>query len=246
MKISDFLALLSKPERTNYFVLAPDQLGLNLLLQKALESVATSEDVQFHEAGLLTKERARQLEAEARMGPRGGSKYTHFYISKLQNLPVDSVGPLLKAVEEARFARFIFQAQRFDKKIETLKSRSVVVKIAFLTRKAVLANMKLRNLDARTADELNLYDGTLAGTIRNLAMKDTLMSIKRDLKSGVRGRAVMFNQNTLNSDAFEPALDEFLLEEERRFLDATRSSDGFMGLARKRILMYAVTQRISS
>lgn len=235
--------MLAVPERTNYFIEAPDQLGLGLLLQGALATTTSPEDIQFYDAASLTKERAREIENEARLGPRGGSKLTQIYIYRLSLLPAECVGPLLKAVEEARFGRFIFQAQRSAKKIETLRSRSVTVRLPFFTKKAVLANLKVKNYDARAVDELGLYDGTIQGTIRALSMKDTMMSLRRELKNGPKGRPILMANESLISEALKPAVEETFTPAERRFWNASEDLDEFTKAARKRMILHLMTAR---
>lgn len=245
MKIQDFLRLVGQPGRTNYFVQCSDDLGIILLLQGALSSIAAADDVYFYDAESVTKEKARQIEAEARLAPRGGSALSHFYIYSLHKLPTDSVGPLLKATEEARYSRFIFQAQSAPFKIHTLMSRSSVVKLPFLSRKAVLGNMKAMNHDARTADQLGLYDGTLSGTIRALSMKDSMMEIKRELPRGYRGIASLFRPDVLTGLAFEPAVDQVLTPEEKAFMARGMGDDPNtpIGLARKKIAIFSAAGR---
>ncbi len=225
MNVRDLLKQLSSPGRTNYFVVCPDDLGLSLLLTGALSPIAVQEDVHFHDAAGISKEKARQIERESRFAPRGSSELTHFYIYGLQDLPSQSTGPLLKAVEEARYARFIFQSQSTPRKVHTLMSRSSVVKLPFFSRRMVLGNMKALNHDAKTADQLGLYDGTLAGSIRNLGMKDTLTEIRRYLKSGTRGLAAAYAQDVLQSLAFDAAAYPVLSKEERLYLDRKKTPE---------------------
>lgn len=245
MNIRDFLRLVGQPGRSNYFIVCSDDLGIPLLLQGALSPIAATDDVYYYDAEQITKEKARQIEAEARMAPRGGSALSHFYIYSLQKLPTDSVGPLLKATEEAKYSRFIFQAQAVPPKVHTLMSRSSVVRLPFLSKKAVLGNMKALNHDARTADQLNLYDGTLGGTIRALGMKDTMTEIKREIPRGMRGVAALFDKNVLTSLAFEPATDSLLSPAERSFVRVGGGTEGVMSLARKRIALYKALGRQS-
>lgn len=149
----------------------------------------------FFDAEGLSKDRAREIENEARAAPRGGSAWQTFFIYSLQKLPVESVGPLLKVTEDAKWSRFIFQAQTVPKKLYTLRSRSSVVSLPFLSKDVVLANLKGLNYDAKTADELDLYDGTIAGTIHNLRIKDALTAIRRELSKGARGIAALYYQD---------------------------------------------------
>jgi hypothetical protein len=229
MTIRDFLRLISAPGRTNFLVVCSDDLGLNLLLQSALAPIARPEDLHFFDAEGITKEKARQIEDEARLAPRSGSPLAHFFIYSLHRLSTDSVGPLLKAVEEARYSRFIFQAL----------SRSAVVRLPFLTKQVVLGNMKAMNHDARTADQLNLYDGTLSGTIRALSMKDSMLEFRRYAQMGMNGLTALFHVDVLNSLAFDPAMEQVLSQEEKAYTRRLQlSSDSELLHARKRIALY--------
>lgn len=231
------MKLVGQPGRTNFFVIAPDDLGLSLFLQKILEGVAATGDVHFVPAESLSKEAARDLEKEARYAPRGSSALTHFYIWGSQKLPTDSVGPLLKAVEEAKYARFIFQSSRPCRKLFTLMSRCQMVRLPFLSKKVVLGNLRAMSQDAKTADQLGLYDGTLQGTMRALQMKDTLMSIRRDLARGFRGLSAAMTQDVAGSLALMPALAPSLTREEWAYLNRND------GLDRRRVLLFLVMCR---
>lgn len=174
------------------------------------------------------------------MASRTGAQFSHFFIYSLQKLPKDSVGPLLKAVEEAKFARFIFQSQSVPRKVQTLMSRSSVVKLPFLPRKLVFFNMKVTNHDAKTADDLGLYDGTLGGTIRALGMKDSMTSIKREMKKGTRGLAALFSPDVLNSTAFEAGTYGAFSPKERQFLwEGTREATPEM----KKVALFLAMRR---
>jgi len=231
---------VSQRGRTNYFVICPDELGLALLLQGALSAVATAEDIYYYNAEGITKEKARQIEVEARFASRAGAELSHFFIYSLQNLPTGSVGPLLKVAEEAKYARFIFQTQSVSRKLFTLMSRSNVVRLPFLSERVVLGNLKAMNYDAKTVETLGLYDGTLSGTIKALGMKDTIIEIRREMKRGLRGLTALFHQEILNSLAYDTATYEFLTPAERRFLKRNSS------LERRKIITYLSLQRQGS
>jgi len=235
---------VSKPGRTNYLVVCPDELGLSLLLQGALKKIAVAEDIQFLDAENITKAKARQLEIDARSASRGGSDLNHFFIYRLQYLPTDSVGPILKAVEEAKYSRFIFQAQNVPRKVRTLMSRSSVVRLPFLSKRVVLGNMKAMNHDARTADRMNLYDGTLGGTIKSLAGRDAIIGIQRDLKRGMRGLVGMYNPDILNSLVFDVATYNYFTEEERRYLKMAKLKDKKRYTSRQKLVIYRAMNRL--
>lgn len=175
-------------------------------------------DVNFLDAGGITKERARQLEEEARKAPRGNSPLSHVVISKLQDLPAESVGPLLKVVEEAKYARFIMQAQALPPKVRTLMSRAQVIRLPFLTKRVVLGNLSAMNYDAKTVDQLGLWDGTLSGTLALLSMKDTLTLLSRETKLGLRGFTGLVTKEAMESLAYQKATDPLLGEKERAYL----------------------------
>ena len=244
MKIQQFLTMVSKPGRTNYLVVCSNELGISLLLQGALSAIAVPEDIEFHDASNITKEKARQIEVAARLASRGGSELNHFFIYNLQNLPTDSTGPLLKAVEEGKYSRFIFQTQSIPRKIRTLMSRSSVVKLPFLSKAIVLGNMKALAHDARTADQLDLYDGTLAGTIRALAGKDAIVEIQREMKRGLRGLVGMYNPEILKSLVFDVAMYNYLDDDERQMLQSAKNMSEQRYAARQKLAIYRAMQRI--
>lgn len=237
MKLQTFLSLVEGGHKANYFIVAPDQLGLQLLLPKAFSKVVANEDVYFYDASTVTKEKARQIEKEARKAPVGSSSYSYFVISGLQNLPPQSVGALLKAVEEAKYSVFFFQAQYIPRNCRTLLSRSILVKLPFLSKKVVLANMQAMHQDAQTANEQGLYDGTLSGTIRALSMKDTMASIRRDIKLGVRGLPSLQSDDVVGSLAFESAIYPLLSPEEFAFLKKDSSPE------RRRLVLFMLAER---
>lgn len=221
----------------NYFVVCPDSLGLSLLLPRVLEKLASREDIHFLQASHLTKEKARQMEKEARKAPSGMSNHTYFCISLLQNLAPDSVGPLLKVVEESKYANFIFQAQTITRETRTLLSRSMVIRLSFMSKAMVLGNMQAMHLDAATADELGLYDGTLGGTIKALTMKDTVVEIRREIRRGVRGIVALQREETVQSLALHTAISPFLREGETAFLKEEDSPE------RRRLVLFMLAER---
>lgn len=240
MSLKLLLTLLEKGRKVNYFVQCPDSLGLNLLLPKTLAKVAAPDDMHFYEASGVTKEKARQIEKESRKAPVGASDYTYFIISGLQSLPPDSVGPLLKAVEEAKYSIFIFQAQTIPRAVRTLLSRSMLMKLPFMSKRQVLGNMHALHYDARTADEMGLYDGTLQGTIKAVSIKDAMMAIRRDLRLGARGHPSLQADDTINSLAFDAAVEPYLSDKERNFLRKDSSPE------RRRLVMFLMTEREST
>lgn len=239
MLIKTFLGIVEGGHKANYFILAPDQLGLQLLLPKSLEKVASKEDIYYYDAATITKEKARQIEKEARKAPVGSSEFSYFVLTGLQNLAPDSVGPLLKAVEEARYSVFFFQSQSIPRWLRTLLSRSILVKLPFLSKKVVLGNMQAMHYDAKTADDLGLYDGTLSGTIRSVAIKDTMISIRRDLRLGVRGLQATQSIDVIGSLAFDAAIGTMLNTSEAEFLKRDSSPE------RRRLALFLVSDRES-
>jgi hypothetical protein len=151
-------------------------------------------------------------------------------------------------VEDARWSRFIFQAQAIPRKLLTLKSRSATVRLPFLAKDVVLANLKRLNHDAKTADELNLYDGTLAGTLRNLRIKDSLTAIRRELSKGPRGTAALFYRDEetdsgyLTSNALRPAIDTYLTPAETAFLREGAGQEPSRD--RRKIAIHLIASRI--
>jgi hypothetical protein len=214
MKLKELLKTIGDATKGNFFLVAPDNLGLEPFLARALRATTAPEDQHTYDATHLTKEKARQVEAEARRGPRGGSARSHFYLYRLQALPTDSVGVLLKAVEEARFARFTFQAQTTPRKLRTLMSRSMVHHLPFLS----------------------LWDGTLGGTQRILAIRDAYTALRRELKAK-SGMVLMADEN-LESGAFDAAVTTNLETAARRFLE-----NGKTKARQKLAIHYHLTRR---
>lgn len=237
MDLRGLLALLRKGGKVNYFVVCPDQLGLQLLLPRTLEQLAAKEDITYLQAENITREKARQLADEARKAPMAGSNHSFMCIAGMQRLPFDSAGALLKVVEEAKYTNFIFQAQTITKACRTLRSRSVVVHLPFLERKVVLGNLQAMNLDAQTAEDLNLYDGTLSGTAKALAMKDTVVGIRRELRRGSRGSLTLQTDEIVQSLALIPAIQPYLRREEDQFLKREDTPE------RRRLMLYLLAER---
>lgn len=237
MDVSTFLKLVEGGHKANYFIVCPDQLGLTILLPRALSKVAATEDIYYHDAASITKEKARFIERECRKAPSGSSNFSYFVISSLQNLPSQSVGVLLKVVEEARYSVFFFQGQVIPRFARTLLSRSILVKLPFLSKRVVLANLQAMHHNAAVADNQNLYDGTLTGTIRALSMKDTVASIRRDMSLGVRGIPSLQTDEVVGSHAFENSVVPLLTEAEQRFLKRDGNSD------RRRLVLFLASER---
>jgi len=223
--------------KTNYFVVCPDDLGLRMLVKIPLRKIATPKDVEFFAGKKFTKDKARKLERDARKAPSGGSKYQHFIITELQKIPTESVGPLLKVVEEARWSRFVFQAQHVPRRVRTLMSRSRVVRLPFLSRKVVLGNLRTLQYDAKTADERGFYDGTLEGTIKSLNMKDLVLELRKEVKKGMLSLPWLMTTEVVNSLAFRHAMYDFMTVGERGYLEVEDTED------RRRLVLYQVLTR---
>lgn len=239
MKVSLFLDLLKDTSRTNYYVECSDDLGLGDLITRSFKGKIAPEDVHRYSASEITMEKAHQIEKDSRLAP-SRSPINQFYIYKLQELSAASAAPLLKAVEEAKYSRFLFQAQVNPRKIMTLRSRSTVIKLPFLTKSVVLANIKAKQLDAKAVDELNLYDGTLAGSIRNLNMKDATVEIKREYSKGARGLVALFNESIQSSNAFSHTIGKMMSKSELAFCASASAGN----LDRQRLATFLAVQRL--
>lgn len=237
MDVQKFLKRVVQDSETNFFVVCPDNLGLLSLLQGVLVSVANAEDIHSVPASALVKERVQQLEKDAHLGPRGSSERTHFFIYGMKDLPVESAGPLLKTVEESKFARFIFQTQAPRRKLSTIRSRCQIVQLPFLTKRVVLGTMKARDKDALTADRLGLYDGTLDGTEKALGVKDTVADIRRELKKGFRGLVTLLSDEMINSLVFRQVVWPEMTDSEREFLERWDNP------SRRRLVAFLVSRR---
>lgn len=168
MLYSQALELIRAQETQNIYLLTPDDGGMALLLPRALAKVARPADIQTIDAASLRVDAARELAKDCGFSPRGGSSRTHIVIRRMDRLAAYCVGAVLKAVEESQFARFIFVGSSIPYACQTLASRSLVVRLPFLTRKAALGNIQALKMDAATVDSQDLWDGTLGGSLQNL------------------------------------------------------------------------------
>lgn len=237
MKPSKVLEEIKKFPDRNFFILCNDQLGMTQLVPQALQKGFSSLDVVVVNAKGLTIERARQMEEEARLSPRGDSGRTHVFIYGMSQIPTGSVGALLKIVEESPTTRFVFQGQSPMYKDRTIRSRCVVLKVPFLSKKAVLANVQAMGLDALKVDDLGLWDGTLQGTLSKLQSHSTLASFSRELALGSKGFLNMTNPEMLQSTVFDMALADVFSEDEKRFIKQNPS------LQRKTLALFTALGR---
>lgn len=239
MKLGQFLQQLKNDHTSNYAVVCPDLLGLRQHLPKALAAGASEEDIHVVDAKVLNADGVRLLEEEANRAPRGSSNKTHFFIFSGHVLSSALVAPLLKVMEEAKRARFIFQLQEETQATKALCSRMTRVRLAFMSKDVVIGNLQRMNVDVGAIDRLNLYDGTLEGTAQAIGMRDAVVSARREMKRGARGLAVALNGEVVNSLAFTRAWGDKMLEEEKRYLGRRDTED------RRRIVVLQVLSRAS-
>jgi len=200
--IKDFLQLVKKNRRANYFVVCPPTAGLGVILRNVLDEVANTNDLYFEEAKDFSVERARVIARQVSMRPVGGSNYSHVVISNVEKLPLDCVGPLLKAVEESVSGNFYFQASSIPSKVFTLASRSMVFRLPFLTKAQVYGNLQAMGVDVYTLSKRGLYDGTLLGSMSLLANSDIQARLDRAVKMGGRGLEPLLEEELLDSLLF--------------------------------------------
>lgn len=238
MKPSKVLALLKDRPSSNIYIQCADSLGMTQLVPQALAKAFSSLDVHVVNARGLTIERARQLEEEARLKPRGSSDRTHVFIYGMSSIPTASVGALLKIVEESPTTRFVFQGQQQLVKDRTIRSRCTLVRVPYLSKKAVLANIQAMSLDAVKVEELGLWDGTLQGTIARLQAHSTLIGFTRELGLGSKGFLNLVSADMLGSQVFDTALADVLSEKEKRFISANPTAN------RKKLAIYVALGRL--
>ena len=143
--LKDLIKMVQNDVRANYFVVCPNSYGLSRILTKVLRKVAVEEDIKVIEASKLLVDAARGVANMTRMFSVGASKFNHIVILGMDRLPWGSEGPLLKVVEESATTRFYFQAPEITKKLKTLASRSVVVYLPFMTKKADIVTGKQKS-----------------------------------------------------------------------------------------------------
>lgn len=230
MKIKTLLELLMSEDRINYAIQCSTDLGLKQILPRILRKKYRPEDYYSFDAEQITREKARQIENDSRRAPQGGSLFNIFFIWGLEKIPSTSVGPLLKAVEEGKYTRFIFQSLVRVPKTDTLTSRCVAVELPFFSRAAVFKNMKSLSLDGLTAHNEGLYDGTIDGTTRTLSMRETTREIQRSLRPTSVGT---LSEDLIMSNAFLPLIENLITAEERNFLALDSSFERRMLIAIK-------------
>lgn len=218
MTLKLFLDLVEKQPTANYTAVCSDKLGLRILLPQVLNKIATAPDIEMVDARSLTVERTRQLSADLGLSPRGSSIRSQVVVWSTSQIPAQCVGPLLKVMEESSYARFILQTQHLSKRVSTLVSRTIVGHLPFLSKRVVLGNLSRMHVDAQVADDLNLYDGTLAGTVEAVRMKEAVLAVQRELQGGARGLIALLKEEEKNPLVFDKAVEPFILEEERAYL----------------------------
>lgn len=233
MDAGEFLKAVREDPGTNYFVATPDGAGLVILLPRVLAKIAQPEDVRIVDGAVLRADEARSIAQEARMAPIGGSTHTHFVIRRADRLSESATGALLQASEESLRARFIFLGRSL--RPDTLASRSVRVRLPFLSKRAVLGNLQALRMDARAADEAGLWDGTLGGTARNVREGKAREQVRTALQRGVEGLNDVIH--LAESPVFDRALAEYLEPAEHAFLQREASA------ARRGLLAFLVLSR---
>lgn len=241
MKIAQFIAMARDNPEQNYLAECSDMLGLTTYLTREFKKIAHDQDVHVYDAKFITREKSHQIDDESRRASYGGTGYQHFIITKLQDLPAESVGPLLKTVEEAKYSRFIFQAQHVPAKVYTLKSRATAVKIPFITENGILAAIKARNLDAGEVQREKLWDGTLDGSLQALNSRLKTKEIRKKLSQKRQGMSDVYDSEELMDS---PVLDRVIKEVEPSLTDylqrvGTESPDAIT-LKRRLALLYCV------
>lgn len=237
MTPAEFLRTLKARPTTHFYAVTPDGAGLALLVPRILRGIAAERDVRILDGSQLTVRDARRVAQEAGMSPVAGGPVTHFVVWRAHDLKPEAAGALLLAIEEAARGRFAFVAARDPRgALRPLASRCVLVRLPFLSKRAVLGNLQVLRLDARTADERDLWDGTLGGTLANLREEGDRRQILEALHRGMNGLADLVA--CAGSPVFDRVMREHLTEEERRFLDRESSPErrklvAFSALARR-------------
>lgn len=236
MRVSQFLRLLREQPGANFFAATPDGDGMVVLVPRALEPVASPRNIHLLDGRALTVDGAREVAREAGMAPKGTDSHQHFVVRRSEELTGPCAGALLLAVEDAARARFVFVASHRTPEVETLASRSTCVELPFLSRRAVLGNLQALRLDARAADEKDLWDGTLGGTAAAVRHAADHEAIRRAVASGPDGLADL--HELVDSPAFDAAMEPVLNQEERDYVarapgPSRRMLAAFLALARR-------------
>lgn len=236
MTPAEFLKAVRAQPTQHFYVVTPDGAGLDLLLPRILNALASERDVRVMDAPQITVAQARGIAREVRMAPIGGSSRTHFLIRRAHLLPSASASALLLAVEEAQRGRLVFVAGQLTLPAnKVLASRCRIVRLPFLSRAAVLGNLQALHLDARTADEKDLWDGTLGGTLTNIQEGDDRPAILDALHRGLPGLPDLLSH--AETPAFDRVLREHMTAQERDFLGDTPTR------ARRALIAYTMLAR---
>lgn len=218
MNPAEFLKAVRDRPATHFYSVTPDGGGMVLLLPGVLRKIAHERDIQVFDCARLTVTQARALAREAGMAPIGSSDVTHFVGWNTHLLGDTAAGALLLAIEEGKRGRFIFIADRDPGSgLRPLASRCVQIRLPFLAKRVVLGNLQALKHDARTADEKDLWDGTLGGTLANVRVAKEREAILAAVALGLRGLPELLEFS--DSPAFDQILAGRLTEEERRFLE---------------------------
>jgi hypothetical protein len=202
MKINSFFRLVVESSQSHLTVVCPESLGVNSSLRKVLNRISNHHDQIFVNAQGLTVSEAKDLINQTSFSPKGCSDRTHVFVFNTERISRLIVSILLKSVEESKCCRWIFQTSYLREDVLPVFSRTKVCHIPFLSRKVVLANLQKSGKDASSVDELNLYDGTIDGTIEGLVNSSKISTLKDLLRerssyavSDLLSDKVLFNLN---------------------------------------------------
>lgn len=236
MRVQDFIRILGEQPEDHFFAVTPDLEGTLRIVRRSLLAMQPACDVRVHDGSALQVAEAREVASDARRAPLGGSRRASVLVWRAERMPRDAAAMLLAPVEEAGGARFIFLASgEVPDHVEPLASRSVTVRLPFLSRRVVLGNVQALRLDARAADEADLWDGTLGGTLEALRCQATHARVREALGKGAGGYAAL--AELVGEAGFDAALRPSLLSEERAFLEARPGED------RRRLAAFLVARR---
>jgi hypothetical protein len=236
VKVAQCLRLLVEQPDRHFFICTPDGDGLVRLIPRVLGPVASPKNVKVRDAAVMTVGDAREVAKEAWMAPEGTDRWTHFVVRRTESMSAACVGALLLAVEDAAKTRFVFTATHRTREAETLASRATCVELPFLSRREVLGNLQALRLDARAADELDLWDGTLGGTEEAVRHAKDHATIRKAVGVGLEGLEDL--HVLAKSPAFDAAMEGTWNQEERDYVarhpcHERRMLATFLALSRK-------------
>ena len=210
--MNDFIKHIQTNPRSHVFVVGSAKLGVRRFTQAQCSKLAPGA-TKVIDATSMKVDEARALIEELHTLPEMGVECWQVIVMNAEKLKREVLPQFLAIMEEGQWARFVFHANAAPGYLGPIKSRCTIFKLAFMGKRQVLANMQALHLDARAADEADVYDGTLEGTVQRLAIKDALDEVEK--QTGAFENIPALLQAV---EGYDPAMLGVLTHGEREFI----------------------------